>query len=80
MFLEFLDTSNMRLLYADTDSIFYSIGAQSLDDLVKHDKRSEWFNVVKPQWFAMPKDDPKENAIQQRKPGKNLNQFLSLIF
>lgn len=72
MFLKYLDTSGMRLLYCDTDSIFYSLGVDNLDDLVRADKKDEWFNEIKPQWFAMPKTDRRENAIQQRKPGSYL--------
>lgn len=80
MFLEFFDTSKIRLLYADTDSLFYSIGEENLDDLVKEDKKTEWLNVVKPLWFAMPKEDPRENAIQQRKPGNIVNKISSIIW
>ena len=71
MMLEYFDVDNLRLLYCDTDSIFMAMGVDELDDLVKPELKEKWLREIKPQWFAMPKDDPLEHAKQQRKPGKS---------
>ena len=80
MMLDYFDVDNLRLLYADTDSIFLSMGVEDMDDLVKPEMKEKWLTETKQQWFAMPKQDPLEDAQQKRKPGFFKNLFLNNLY
>ena len=57
-FWDFLDTylmkSHFELCQMDTDSLYFAIAAESIDDCVKPDKKEEWIEAKK-KWF--PSDD-----------------------
>ena len=48
----FMQPGSYRVCYTDTDSFLISMCESSLDDCVLPDKRREYFQHVKPQWFA----------------------------
>jgi len=63
----FLDRSNYELLEMDTDSLYMTLAGESVDALVKPERREE-FEGVKDQWF--PRTDTKEHAAyDKRTPG-----------
>ena len=47
-----MQPGSYRVCYTDTDSFLISMCESSLDDCVLPDKRREYFEHVKPQWFA----------------------------
>ena len=73
MFIDFFDTSAMRITYMDTgkkqsniskmrtysDSFFLAI-SRPLDELVRPEKKEEWDNDVKQQWFVQNYNDVRE--------------------
>ena len=69
MMTDYFDVDNLRLLYADTDSIFMAMGEDCIDKLVKPHLKEKWLSEIKPKWFAIPKEDPLEDAKQKREPG-----------
>ena len=85
--IDFFDIDNVKLLYMDTgmlslkncssnldlDSFFLAL-TDSLDNLVKQDKRNEWFNKIKAEWFVV----DYSNVRECKKPGKT-NTTLKLL-
>ena len=63
----FLDRQDFQYLEMDTDSAYMSLAGDSLEELVKPDKRAE-FAAVQHQWF--PRHETLEDAAyDKRKPG-----------
>ena len=64
MLIENLDTSALKLLYTDTDSLFLAM-TKPIDELVNDEKRANWHSKVYPEWFVRNPD-----CIEQvREPG-----------
>ena len=63
MLHEFLVPGSYRLQYCDTDSLMLSMSGKNIDDIVRSDKRRDWFEIEKPRWFA------DETPRQQKTPG-----------
>ena len=63
----FLDRSDFELLEMDTDSLYMSLAGDSVDALVKPERKEE-FEAVKSSWF--PRNDNAEHAAyDKRTPG-----------
>ena len=63
----FLDRSDFELLEMDTDSLYMAIAGDSVEELVKPERREE-FEGVKDQWFPR-NDTPEHTAYDKRTPG-----------
>ena len=63
----FLDRSDFELLEMDTDSLYMAIAGDSVEELVKPERKEE-FEAAKSSWF--PRTDTKEHtAYDKRTPG-----------
>ena len=62
-----LDRRDFQYLEMDTDSAYMSLAGDSLEELVKPDKRTE-FAALQRQWFPR-HDTPEHAAYDKRKPG-----------
>ena len=51
------------------NSLLIGCSENSLDDIVKPDKKDEWYSTVRPAWFAT--DEPKS----QKRPGLLKSEF-----
>ena len=78
MFCEFFDTTAVKIVYMDTGKIidveffvnksldsFFLAMSRPLDQLVKPEKKYEWDNGVKQQWFVQNYDD----IYETKQPG-----------
>ena len=63
----FLDRRDFQYLEMDTDSAYMSLAGDSLEELVKPDKRAE-FSALQHQWFPR-HDTPEHAAYDKLKPG-----------
>ena len=67
--IENIDTSAIKLLYTDTDSIFLAM-TKPIDELVLEDKREVWSNKCYSEWFVRDEND----INQVREPGLFKNE------
>ena len=64
MLIEYMDTSALKLLYTDTDSLFLAM-TRPLNELVHKDKLDSWNSHIYSEWFVRD-----ETCIDQvREPG-----------
>ena len=63
----FLDRADFELLEMDTDSLYMALAGDSVEELIKPERKEE-YEKVKDQWF--PRNDTPENAAyDKRTPG-----------
>ena len=63
----FLDRADFELLEMDTDSLYMALGGDSVEELVKPERKEE-FQAVKSSWFPR-RDTPENAAYDKRTPG-----------
>ena len=66
-FDHFLDRSDFELLEMDTDSLYMAIAGDSVEELVKPERKAE-FEATKSSWFPRT-DSPEHTAYDKRTPG-----------
>ena len=63
----FLDRSDYELLEMDTDSLYMALAGDSVEELIKVERREE-FEATKSSWFPRT-DSPEHTAYDKRTPG-----------
>ena len=63
----FLERSDFELLEMDTDSLYMALAGESVEELIKPERREE-FEVAKSSWFPR-NDTPEHAAYDKRTPG-----------
>ena len=71
MLIENIDTTNVKLLYTDTDSIFLAL-TKPISELVYANKKEQWVSNIYNNWFVQDETD----IDQAREPGLFKNEAI----
>jgi hypothetical protein len=74
----YMQPGSYRVCYTDTDSFLISMCESSLDDCVRPEKRREYLDNVKPQWFAPECDHPNPRTCEPCKRAEKTPGMLKI--
>lgn len=74
----YMQPGSYRVCYTDTDSFLISMCESSLDDCVRPDKRREYLDFIKPQWFAPECNHPNPRSCEPCKRAEKTPGMLKI--
>ena len=74
----YMQPGSYRVCYTDTDSFLISMCESSLDDCVRPEKRLEYLDNIKPQWFAPECNHPNPRTCEPCKRAEKTPGMLKI--